>query len=198
MNDNKGGVVLGYWKIRGLAEKIRMVLEYVGIPYTENKYNADNENKWFSEEKPEYIKKNPAANLPYLIDGDRFISESDAIIVYAIHKAKKTELLGRNAEEQVLAATTIGIYRDYHKKYVALVYGSKENFANKEQKTAEWNTELTKLNALLEGKEYFCGQITWVDFVVAENMQAVGLLDSKILEPFPNIVNHQKRIWELP
>lgn len=98
----------------------------------------------------------------------------------------------------MLAATTIGIYRDYHKKYVSLVYGSKENFENKEKKTAEWSTELTKLNALLEGKEYFCGQITWVDFVVAENMQAVGLLDSKILEPFPNIVSHQKRIWELP
>lgn len=49
MNDNKGTVVLGYWKIRGLAEKVRMVLEYVGIPYTQNKYNADNETKWYNE-----------------------------------------------------------------------------------------------------------------------------------------------------
>ncbi len=48
MDGNKGTVVLGYWNIRGLAEKIRMVLEYVGIPYTENKYNADNEQKWFN------------------------------------------------------------------------------------------------------------------------------------------------------
>lgn len=28
-------VVLGYWAMRGLAERIRHLLEYLGIPYTE-------------------------------------------------------------------------------------------------------------------------------------------------------------------
>jgi hypothetical protein len=29
-------------------------------------------------------------------------------------------------------------------------------------------------------------------------MQAVSLLDIKILEAYPNLLNHWKRIWDLP
>jgi len=36
--------------------------------------------------------------LPYLIDGDKVISESDAIAVYLCHKANRKDLLGRNAD----------------------------------------------------------------------------------------------------
>lgn len=43
------------------------------------------------------MKKNPFANLPYLLDGDKVISESDAIIVYILHKTGRLDLLGRNA-----------------------------------------------------------------------------------------------------
>lgn len=31
--DNSGKLVLGYWPIRGLAERIRLVLEYTGLQY---------------------------------------------------------------------------------------------------------------------------------------------------------------------
>ena len=90
-------VTLGYWQIRGLSERIRMLLEYVGIPYDEVKYTGETRDKWFSEDKPELLKKNAASNLPYLLDGDKVISESDAIQIYIVHKSGKLELLGRNA-----------------------------------------------------------------------------------------------------
>lgn len=67
-------VHLGYWAIRGLSERIRMLLEYVGIPYEESKYTGQTAQKWFGEVKPELLKKNPAITLPYLIDGDKVIS----------------------------------------------------------------------------------------------------------------------------
>ena len=46
-------VTLGYWDTRGLAERIRHLLEYLAIPYTEVKY-AGNEGraKWFDQTKP--------------------------------------------------------------------------------------------------------------------------------------------------
>lgn len=31
-------LVLGYWDCRGLAEPIRLLLEYLELPYTEEKY----------------------------------------------------------------------------------------------------------------------------------------------------------------
>lgn len=44
--------------------------------------------------KPEFLKKNPAANLPYLLDGDKVITETAAILVYVCHKANRADLLG--------------------------------------------------------------------------------------------------------
>ena len=34
-------VKLGYWQMRGLAERIRMIMEYLSIPYEMVHYNAD-------------------------------------------------------------------------------------------------------------------------------------------------------------
>lgn len=100
-----------------------MLLEYVGLPYEETKYTGETREKWFKEVKPELLKKNPAVTLPYLIDGDKVISESDAVLIYIVHRSGKVELLGRNADEQVSLATTMGVVRDLHPKYISLVYG---------------------------------------------------------------------------
>ena len=94
--DNK--VKLGYWAIRGIAERIRMILEYIELPYDQILESKTDRDHWFNDQKPKLMQKNPAVTLPYLLDGDRVISESDAIIIYIIHKAKRLELLGRNAE----------------------------------------------------------------------------------------------------
>lgn len=86
-NMQGGKIQLGYWSIRGLAERIRMFLEYTGLEYEEIKYT--DHAKWFGEDKPNFAKKNPAINLPYLHDGDKVISESDAIMVYIAHRSGK-------------------------------------------------------------------------------------------------------------
>lgn len=41
-------VTLGYWDMRGLAERIRHLLQYLAIPYTEVKYaGPEGRIKWF-------------------------------------------------------------------------------------------------------------------------------------------------------
>ena len=70
------------------------------------------------------MKKNPAITLPYLIDGDKVISESDAVCIYLLHKANRADLMGRNAEEQVMLATVMGVVKDMHPRYIKFCYGS--------------------------------------------------------------------------
>mgnify|MGYP001220213858 CR=1 FL=1 len=153
-------------------------------------------------EKPKLKLKNPAINLPYLLDGDKVISESDALMVYISHRSGKPELVGRNAQEQVDLATAMGVTRDLHGKYVALVYGrvgGDQPFEEvKVKQIEEFKPFLAKLNGLLEGKEYYAGQITWADFAIAEFVQCLWLLDSKLVEEYPNVWAQQKRVWELP
>ena len=57
---------------------------------------------------------------------------------------------------------------------------------------------MNKLSGLLEENNYFAGEITWVDFMVADLMQILPLLSEEYLKPFPNLKTHQKRIWDLP
>ena len=70
MSENK--VTLGYWAIRGLAERLRQLAEYCGVPYEEVRYSDP--NIWFGQDKPKYIGSNAALTLPYLLDGDKVIS----------------------------------------------------------------------------------------------------------------------------
>jgi glutathione S-transferase len=93
-----GKLKLGYWGIRGLAERIRMLLEYTGLPYEEVKYTGETAQQWFGHDKPEYAKKNPAINLPFLTDGDKVIAESEAIMIYIAYRSGKPELVGRNQD----------------------------------------------------------------------------------------------------
>ena len=197
--DNK--VVLGYWQIRGLAERVRMLLEYTGLPYSEEKYNADNRDKWFQEIKPELSKKNPAITLPYLLDGDKVISESDAVVFYILHKSGKLELFGRNADEQVAAATAYGVMRDIHSNYVSLVYGRYGDKPFEEAKPEfieKFRPGLQKLNLLLNERQFVAGEITWVDFAVADFMQTLRLMEPALIQEYANINSHIDRIWELP
>jgi glutathione S-transferase len=49
-------VTLGYWEARGLAERLRHLLEHLGIPYTEVKYaGSEGRKKWFDEVKPQLL-----------------------------------------------------------------------------------------------------------------------------------------------
>jgi glutathione S-transferase len=63
-------MILGYWNIRGLAQPIRFLLEYLRLPYEDKRYT--NPEQWFRIDKlsPGFI-DNPLANLPYLKDGNK-------------------------------------------------------------------------------------------------------------------------------
>ncbi len=50
---------------------------------------------WFGKLKPELQAKNGLANLPYLLDGDKVVCESDAILVYLALKAGRSEMIGK-------------------------------------------------------------------------------------------------------
>ena len=57
---------------------------------------------------------------------------------------------------------------------------------------------LGKLEGLLGQKEFMVGEITWVDFMVADLMQILPFLSQEYLKPFEQLSKHQKRIWGLP
>lgn len=73
-----------YWPIRGLAERIRLLLHYLNLEYKDQYFQ--NQNEWNEASKKI---KYPIINLPYLKDNDTIVVETTAIITYLILKANR-------------------------------------------------------------------------------------------------------------
>jgi glutathione S-transferase len=101
-------LILGYWGIRGLAQQIRLVLSYVGLPFEDKIYA--NREEWFETDKKNIGFAFP--NIPYLLDGEFKLTESSAIQRYVINKSQHKELLGKNIQDSVRIETVIGVLDD--------------------------------------------------------------------------------------
>jgi len=104
---------IGYWEIRGLAAALRMMCEYSNVPYINEAYTVTGSpGKWdrsaWLNKKPALKAKNALMNLPYVVDGDTVVTQSNACLTYlgrkfGLNGANDTELI---RVEQVLAQCT--------------------------------------------------------------------------------------------
>jgi len=75
-------MILGYHKIRGLAAPLRMMFYYKEASFTHIGYASDMQEEWFGKDKPKLIKANACINLPYVIDGDTVVTQSNTCALY--------------------------------------------------------------------------------------------------------------------
>lgn len=107
-------VTIGYWRIRGLAQTIRLLLSYTHTPFREVFYDFATKDKWFQEDKKDLALEFP--NIPYLIDGHFKLTESAAIATYVIKRSGHLHLLGNNLTDQALVESIIGVTNDIMKE----------------------------------------------------------------------------------
>ena len=73
---------LGYHKIRGLAAAPRMMFFYKGQKFINKAYAGDFKETWFGGDKPALQKKNALMNLPYVVDGETVVTQSNSVLLY--------------------------------------------------------------------------------------------------------------------
>lgn len=62
--------------------------------------------------------------LPYLIDENFKLSQSRAIEKYILHRAKRTDLLGKNSKESAFIDNIYGVLLEIFDKLTSLFYAS--------------------------------------------------------------------------
>jgi len=195
-------MILAYWKIRGLAQPIRLLLEYTQTPY-ENKYYEVGQapqfdrSAWLGEK---YKLGLTFPNLPYLVDpraNGLKLTQSNAILFYV---AQQNKLAGDTPAETAVINMILGYLYDlrdamgrsaYHPNYESF----KADFFNDTMKRRVAEIE----SFLADGRKWAAGaKLTVADFVLYEVMNVCREMNTKALTSAPKVQEHQARFESLP
>jgi len=124
----KAPLRVGYWAIRGLGAPLRMMCAYSGAPFATSDYEAHaregggwDVGEWFEADKPALAAANPLMNLPYVVDGDVVVSQSNACMSYL---ARKFGLAGAGGVAVARAEQVMCQVTDLRNDLVKLCYSA--------------------------------------------------------------------------
>jgi len=187
-------MILGYWDIRGLAQPIRLLLEFTGAEWEDKLYACGpppdyDKTCWFG------VKESLGfdfPNLPYLIDGDVKMTQTQAILRYI---ARKYGLVGNTDEEQIRVDMVQAEWADFMSQFTGMCYSP--DFAAKKDGylTGVLPTKLKRLSDFLGDRPYFAGSnVTFVDFLMYEALDQHKMLEPTCLQNSKNLEGFVERI----
>ena len=161
------------------------MLEDAECEYEDKQYSSGEE--WFGKDKPEILAKNPLANLPYVIDGENVVCQSNACFLYL---GDKFGWNGSSPADKIMVVQLLDEIYDLRNDMIALVYPFKKYSRTEEEFKANAEEKLTKgcpgyykkFEKVLEmnGKKYFMADtLTTPDFHIWEIIDQFEILAKK-------------------
>ncbi|KAK2722663.1 hypothetical protein QYM36_002997 [Artemia franciscana] len=169
------------------TQPIRLLLAYTGTDF-EDKYYVCGEGPsydkscWFDTKHSLGL---DFPNLPYYIDGDVKITQSNAILRFIARKYDPS-LLGSNSEEMVRVDMLENEAGDFRNGFVRLCY---RNFnENKDNYKNALPLKLKEFSNFLGNRKFFAGDhVTFPDFIMYEMLDQHKIFSPSCLEEFPNL-----------
>jgi glutathione S-transferase len=122
-----GPITVGYWSIRGLGAPLRAMVMYSGVPLNCVMYNTilKEDGSFCREEwtctKPALKEQNPLMNLPYIIDGDKVIAQTNACFAYL---GRRLGMWGSTEDEHIECEQLLCEIMDLRNYMIRFAYGA--------------------------------------------------------------------------
>nr|APH81355.1 GST Mu 3 [Tigriopus kingsejongensis] len=189
--------VLAYWDIRGLAQPIRLLLEYTGTQFEDKHMVCGpaptfDKSVWLNEKHKLGL---DFPNLPYYLDGERKITQSNAILRYI---ARQHDMLGQSQDECMRVDIMAEQSMDFRNGLVRLSYNQSFDQV-KDDYLAALPAKLAEFVRFLGDRPWFAGEsLTFVDFIMYELLDQHRELAPEIINATPKIVEFLNRFEQLP
>uniref|UniRef100_A0A8C0H122 glutathione transferase n=1 Tax=Chelonoidis abingdonii TaxID=106734 RepID=A0A8C0H122_CHEAB len=178
-------VTLGYWDIRGLAHAIRLLLEYTGTPFEDKQYSGKNLT-------PDILSL--PSQLPYLIDGQTKLTQSNAILRYI---ARKHKMAGESEEEIQRVDVLENQVMDFRLAFARMCY-SPDFEKLKPEYLEQLPGKLKLFSQFLGDRKWFAGEkLTYVDFLMYDILDQTRLFAPKCLDQLKNLKDFLDRFEAL-
>ncbi|XP_047132960.1 glutathione S-transferase Mu 5 isoform X1 [Hydra vulgaris] len=192
--------ILGYWKIRGLAQPIRLLLGYTKTDFVDKTYESGaapeyDRTSWLSVK---YTLGLDFPNLPYFIDGDVKLTQSNAIIQYI---ARKNNMDGNTEKEKYRIDMMVNELMDFRMGFATLCYRTKPEDLDQAVKDYKTNVQsrLKLFEDFLGDFHFLAGnKLTFVDFIFYELLDIHKVFQEDILASFPKLEAFVKRFEAIP
>ena len=125
-------------------------------------------------------------NLPHILDGDKIITDSDAICHYLCFKFKRTDLIGESPLDRVNIMRLKGVVDDIKLDVGMLAYSPNYEKEKNACFDGKINQRLNRINNYLQNDNKFLnnGKLCYYDFYFYEIMQVVNAMNPGFLDKF--------------
>lgn len=220
-------IVLGYWNIRGLAQHIRNMLEYVGEEFEDRVYDFDADKmanvtkssfkaadllpamgKWPEDKTghPDIVgsASEPALefpNLPYYIetkpDGSKLKLSQSTAITRRIARRHGLIVEGEDAVSKMDLYEQQAL--DFRLCFLNYCYDNPMSKLRYPNFIEDIKVQFAPWEKLLTGKQWVMGdKLTYVDFLLVEAFEWFIFMKKNVFEPYPAIQAYIERFKKLP
>lgn len=180
----------------GHAHRARLFLSLIGLPHE----LVEVDLKAGAHKQPDFLKMNPFGQVPVLADGDVFIADSNAILVYLAKKAGQTEWLPEDAKgaaevQRWLSVAAGEIAYGPAAARLVTVFGAK---FNPEEVIGRAHTILGRIESQLQGREWLVSNRPTIADVAIYSYVARAPEGNVDLSAYPSVNALLARVEQLP
>ncbi|KAI2804435.1 Glutathione S-transferase Mu 3 [Blomia tropicalis] len=182
MTAENGKPIVGYWNYRGSGQPIRHLLAH----------GEDGLGSEWLEEKSSMDISFP--NLPYYIDNDIRLSQSDTILRFL---AQKYNLAGETELERLRIDIMDCQIKDYFRQFITIIQSSDDEI--KTEYVQLLADHLDTINRFMGVNPFVSGtNVSFVDFCLYEYLIRMPQFAPEVMQQFPDLLDYIKRIESLP